>query len=337
MTTSVTYRRRALAALLAVVALVAAACGGEPDDPNAALAEAFEATFDDSVAYALSVDADNGVLTDLAEDQGQLAALVGGLTLDGVVDEGATSLRVRGLGSTLLELRSLDDGETLYAQLGIQDLLAMAAGGDIDPAQLLAFAAPDLPEDAREVLEAALGGQWVAIEGGVDDAVAGAAETGTEEAEALLDDLTGGDVGGFLERYVTVDGEDRGDAVRTIEVAFELREFLRATAALGEGLDGGPADADTGDLEADLAELPERIPGVVTIRDGLVTELRFGLDEPMRDAGATVDGRLDLVLVLSDHGAVTPVETPDGALSITSEQLRDALGTLGRMGAGALP
>lgn len=335
MTSSVTHRHRALAVLLAVVALLAAACGGEPDDPGTALAEAFEATFDDAFAYELTVDADSGVLTDLAEDQGQVAALIGGMALDGVVDEGVGSLRIRGLGSTLLELRSLDDGEVLYARLGIQDLLAMAAGGDVDPAQLLAFAAPDLPEDARQALEAAIGGQWLAIEGGFDDAVAGTTDTSTEEARALLDDLTGGDVGGFIERYVTVDGEDRGDAIRTIEVAFELREFLRATAALGDEV--GVDDAAERDLEADLAELPERIPGVVTIRDGVVTELRFGLDGPMREAGASIDGRLDVLIELSDHGAVAPVAAPEGALRVTSEQLRGAFGALGSMGAGAMP
>lgn len=332
-------RRRPATALLAVLALVLAACGA-PSDPGDALSEAFEATFADSLVYELSLEADSGVLTELAEDQGQVAALLGGVSLGGVVDGESASVRIEGLGSTLLELRSLDEGDTLYARLGVRDLLAMAAGGDVDPAALLALSgAADLPEDVREVLTAALEGQWVAIEGGLDRAVrdgASEADLSDQEIEAreIMAELLGGDLSGFLDRYVTVAGEDRGDAIRTIEVTFELREFLRAASEL-EAADAA-ADAPS-DLEAELADLPETIPGVVEIRDGLVTELRFSLAEPLREAGAEVSGALDLVLELSDHGEVDPVVAPEGAVSVDADQLGEALGTLGRMGGGVLP
>jgi hypothetical protein len=327
--TAPTRRRRLPVVVTAVLALVLAACGGD-DDPSSALADAFERTFSDSLAYELTIDADDAALTGMAEDDGQVAAIVRGLALEGVMDDDAMSLTVRGLGSPLLELRSLDEGDTLFARLGIRDLLALAGGGDFDPAQLLALSGTELSAETEAVVLAGLEGRWLAIEGGFEEAIDAGASEDTEEAEAAVEELLGGDLAGFLERYVTAAGEDRGDEQRTIEVEFQLREFLRAASEV----DAEAAGVSTDDLEADLAELPETVPGLVTLQDGLVTELRIELATPLRDSGAEVDGDLDLVLDLYDHGAVDPVVAPEDPLAVTPEQLEEAFEALSGSGMG---
>lgn len=321
-----TRRRRPLVALLTVLALVAVGCDRGPADPADALAEAFARTFEGSVAYQVTVDADREAVDALGDDVGRLATLIAGFSLSGVVDDGAASGQLEGLGSTLLEIRSLG-GELTYARLGIGDLLAIA--GIADPAALVAGAELDVDPEVSAALEAALRGEWIAIEG----ELGGEPTDGDDEAVGALRDLVGGDAAAFFDRFVVVDAREEVDGGETFRTGLLVRELLRAVAEANESL-GERAPAD---LEADLADLPERVDGVVEVRDGVVTDLRFALGDALRASGAGLDGTLDLVIELSDHGEAGPVEEPDAAATITSEQLEQGLGALSGADVPGLP
>lgn len=324
--------------LVVLLALVLAACGG-PSDPGEELAEAFQRTFDDSFAYRFVVDADATAVEALGEGAGQAAAFLSGFAIEGTVDDEAVSVDVQGLGTSLLQVRSIGEDE-LYVQLGAQNLLAMLGGG-FSPEDLLpTLEAAGLDTELQGAVLGALRGEWIGIEGGFDasqlgDVAGGDTEVDEEEAEAAFHEAFGEDIPAFFERYVVVRGEPQEEeGVRNFTVDLQLRELLRAAAEASEQL--GRADtAATDDLEADLAELPETVPGEVSVDDGLVTSIAFRAADTMREAGTDVEGDLNLVLDLSSHGSVEELVAPPDATVITSDQLQQIIERLGGMaGAG---
>jgi hypothetical protein len=324
--TARTRGRHPLVALLTVLALVASACNREPADPGEALAEAFERTFGSSVAYQVTIDADREAIDGLGDDVGRLATLIAGFSMDGVLDEDVASGRLEGLGSTLVEIRSFGE-ELTYARLGISDLLALA--GIPDPAALVDAAELDVDPEVTAALQAALRGEWIAIEGPLH----GSDDVDEDAAEATLRELLGGDKAAFFERYVVVDSREEVEGGEVYRVGLELRELVRSVGEANERL-GEDAPAD---LDADLADLPERVDGTVEVRDGVVTDLRFALGDALRDAGGELTGAIDLVIELSDHGEAGPVEEPDAAATITAEQLDQGMAALSEADVPGLP
>lgn len=325
---------RTTPALAVLLALVLAACGG-PSDPGEELAEAFQRTFDDSFAYRFVVDADPTAVEGLGEGAGQAAAFLSGFAIQGTLDDEAVSVDVQGLGTSLLQVRSIGE-EELYLQFGAQNLLAMLGGG-FSPEDLLpTLEAAGLDTELQGAVLGALRGDWIGIEGGFDAAqlggmAEGGAEVDEDEAEAAFHEAFGEDIPAFFERYVIVRGDPQEEeGVRSFSVDLQLRELLRAASEASEDL--GRADtAALEDLEADLAELPETVPGEVTVDDGLVTSIAFRAADTIRESGTEIDGDLDLVLDLSQHGSVEELTAPPDATVITSEQLQQIIEQLGGM------
>lgn len=326
-----TPRRRHLASvLLVVLALVAAACGD--GDPESRLAEAFEDTFEGEFAYAFTVEADRNALDALGEGAGQAAAFLSGFGATGVVQEDAASFSVEILGANLLEVRTIGD-EAFYLQLGLNDLLAAFGGGAFDPRDELvpALDALDLSEEVQTTVLDALDGRWVGVEGELDPqrfAELMGGEAATEDPEATAErvrELFGEDVPAFFERYVIVEEEVEEDDTTRYRVLLQVHELLRAAAELDPDTAGAGA---LDDLEADLADLPETVPGSVVVNDGLVTSIRFDIADAAREAGTTVDGSVLLRLDLSDHGDVPDVEAPEAATVLTAEQFSEALASI---------
>lgn len=323
---------RAAPVLVLLLTLVLAACGG-PSDPGEELAEAFQRTFDDSFAFRFVVDADASAVEGIGEGAGQAAAFLSGFAIEGTVDDGAVSVDVQGLGTSLLQARSIGEDE-LYIQLGVQSLIGMVGGGFAPEDLLPTLEAAGLDAELQGVVLGALRGDWIGIEGGFDasqlgDMAGENSEVDEEQAEEAFREAFGEDIPAFFERYVVVRGEPQDEeGVRNFTVDLQLRELLRAASEASEQL--GRADAAaTQDLEADLAELPETVPGEVSVADGLVTSIAFRAAETIRESGAAIEGDLDLVLDLSQHGSVEALTAPPDATVITSEQLQQLLEQLG--------
>lgn len=328
---------RPLVALVAVLGLVAAGCGVTAD-PSDDLADAFEDSFDGSFSYALSVEADRAALDALGDGAAQAAGFLDQFSVSGALDgETGTSL---GLSISddiqLFEARTF--GEDLYLRLGLDEFLGLGSGS-FDPRDELAPAlgALGFDEDVQTAVIDALDGEWIAVEGGIDvsslQGALGGDDAGVDEGRAAvaISEALGEDLSGFFERYLVVEGvDDEGDGIRRYAVELQLRDLLVALGEMNEeaGVVDQPAASD---LEADLADLPETVPGTVLTDEGLVTEVRLDLAAPDGESGSVL-----LILGLGDFDAVEPLEEPSGAVRISQEEFLRVVSTLSSL-TGAIP
>lgn len=329
-------RLRPTALLLAVLAVVAAACGTASPDPDTRLAAAVENTFDGAFTYTLSVDADRAALEGLGEGAGDAATFLQTFGFSGVVDgEDAVSFAVDLGGDTpLFELRTFGD-EAFYVNVGLNDFLSLAGAGAFDPRDELAPALDALGFEAEvkgAVLDA-LDGKWVGVEGELDvarlQALMGGEEAQVDEGEAseAAEELLGEDIPDFFDRYVTVVETVEEDDTERFDVVLQLRELLRAAGELDQRVSS--EDSTTlEDLEADLQDLPETVPGTITVVDDHVTSVRFDVADTAREAGAEVEGSILVEVLMADFDDVEPLAKPEGATVLTDEQFTDAIAKL---------
>lgn len=319
--------------LTGLVLSLAVACSSAPADPAGRLASAVSETVATEFAYDLTVDAAPEALGSLDDaSTGGTSELLSSLRVAGVVEgERAASIAVTLVGeSPVVEVRSISD-EAVYARLGLGDLLASTGGGEAPPAERIEplLAMLGLAPRAQEVVVAALDGEWVGVEGEIDAARLGAlvgpsASPGDAEAEEDVRRQLGGDLPGFVQRFITVTDEREQEDGRVYDVELELRELVRALGGIGGAPGGG--------FEAALDGLPPTVPGTVETRAGLVTLMSFDVAGAAREAGREVDGAISIDLALSDHGAVEPVAPPDDAVTMTGEQLDDMVLRLDELG-----
>lgn len=318
-------------ALLAIVALVASACG--QSDPTSELADALSDLAEESFAYALTLDLDSAAANELlGPDAGMAAGFVNSLALTGTKAEGAFSFSAGLMGFEPFSVRSYDDGRDVYLRVGVQEILA-SFGADLDALGLSALA--DAPGAPGELLSDLLGGEWVGFVDLDPDAMAEQqAEAGAnyesfqrlgedlrvrlEDPEELLRDVT-------VVTETDVEGGTRYDIdIRTEPAVRELRElFEPLMSAFGE---------DEADLEADLQELlaeaPETIAGFsATVQDGDLTELRFDVGAmlaSLNDTQTEIDpGDMVLSIAFSEHGSATVPERPADANTYTQEEMEE--------------
>lgn len=328
-------RTRPSTLLLVALALVASACGTSSPDPDTRLSAAVENTFDGAFTYTLSVDADRAALDGLGEGAGDAATFLQTFGFSGVVDgEDGVSFGIDlGGESPLFEVRTFGE-EAFYLNLGINDLLSLAGAGAFDPRDELAPALDALgfEDEVKAAVLDALDGKWVGVEGELDlsrlQALMGQEGEQVDEGEAseAAEELFGDDIPDFFDRFVTVVETVEEDDTERFEVALELRELLRAAGELNQrvGADAAPLE----DLEADLQDLPETVPGTVVVVEDHVTEIRFDVAETAREAGTTVEGSILVQVLLADFDDVAPLTKPEGATVLTDEQFTDALAKL---------
>lgn len=323
------HAHRSLLALTTVVALLLAACG--TPDPQTRLERAVQETIRGSFAYELTLDADQAALG----DGGPTATFAQSLLVAGRRDGDALELRVGLGGFDLLEVRSLSE-EEVYVRVRL-DQLAGLVGGGFDPQATLvpALEQAGVSQEVIDAVTAAFRGEWIGVQGEIDsqelqDAFRGA--TPTEDAsaaeqairEALCDDLTG-----FIECYVTVEEVREVEGATHFDVELAVRELVRAIAQAASG-------EEAEDLGSDLAEVPESAPAEIVVEDGRVTRVRVDLAEAVRSAGGDVPGAMALNLDLSDHGEVEPITAPEGAVTISGDQLADAIAAVAGLAVGAM-
>ncbi|MDX1619497.1 MAG: hypothetical protein R3320_00800 [Nitriliruptorales bacterium] len=326
--------------LFLVFALVLAACG-DGGDPSDRLADAFEETFDGTFAYEFTVDADSDALSGLGEGAGQAAAFLAGFSASGTVNDEDATFAITLLNQQIFQFRTIGQ-EAFYLQLGINDFIAAFGGGGFDPQDELvpALDALGLGEEVKGAVIEAFNGSWVGVEGELDtdelSALLGGEPAETdEESRERFREVFGEDIPAFFERFVVVESEESEDDVRQYDVLLQLHELLRAAAELNQEL--GVDDAGLGDLEADLADLPETVAGSVITADGLVEKISFDLADAVREQGDTeVAGSVELSLEITEHDDVPAVEAPEGATVLTAEQFADALAKLAELTTGNL-
>ncbi|MBW3619410.1 MAG: hypothetical protein KY461_04145 [Actinobacteria bacterium] len=329
-------RRRPLSLLLTVLAVVTAACGTNSPDPETRLNSAVENTFDGAFSYTLTVDADRAALEAMGDGAGDAATFLQTFGFSGVVDgeDGRSFAIDLGGNAPLLELRTFSD-EAFYVNVGLNDFLSLAGAGAFDPRDELAPALDALgfEDEVKAAVLDALDGKWVGVEGELDVARlqalmgADAPTVDEEEASEAAAELFGDDAAGFFERYVTIVETVAEDDTERFEVAFELRELMRAMGELNQRVGAEGSDALT-DVEADLQDLPETVPGTVIVDEGHVTLIRLDVADTARQAGAELEGAIVLQVAFADFDDVEPLSRPEGATVLTDEQFTDAMAKL---------
>lgn len=309
--------------VLVVLAVIVAACAGSAE-PQDELTRAVENTLGEPFSFEAVLDADRSALDSLGPEAGGMVSVLRSVQITGTRDGETSTATISALGFELVQLRTLADDER-YLQLGLSQVAPLAGVDLFDPARLRAqLEATEVPPQVVDAVVAATEGRWVGVLGEIDtgrlqDAMG--SEPSTEEADVR--EALGGDLAGFVERFVEVEETTETNGQRRLEIAVLLREIVRA---LGEVDPGAASEA----AASEVAEVPEEIPGQVTLVDQRVQRVRVDLAPALRDAGTEVEGTLALEVEVQDAGDTEPVTAPDGAVTITGDELTEALLALSR-------
>ncbi|MDP8929166.1 MAG: hypothetical protein M3O70_11495 [Actinomycetota bacterium] len=306
---------------LVVLTLLSGACASQ--QPEAQLIRALKSTLGTSFAYEFALQADQEALPGLGPEREQARLLFQGLNITGHRSDERHSFAVRALGIDAFELRTLDE-DTLYLRFGFDELARMLGEGDSSAQIVPLLRQRGLSDEAIAAVAAAFRGEWVGVEGHVKAAELRAVLGSEGDAEPARSadseswrEALGGDVEGFVERYVVVNAVSGSDDERVFEVGLRARDLFRAVA-------GVDPTSQVQDIEAGLEGLPELAPGTVTARDGVVTNVVVDLAEAPAPA-EQVNGTGSLRLDVSQHGKVGDVEPPPGVVVVTDEQFLEAL------------
>jgi len=328
------------------VAVVAAAslagCNNAPADPAALLSASIRETLASTFDFSLTIDADREALTGLGEGAGPAALFLQGLEMSGTHADNGNSLAFSLLTIDVFETRTFEPNGDLYLRVALDDIASLSGQGlpDFEERYGAQLDELGLSEPVQVAIESLLGGGWVGITGGVDQAAvqeifASLAPTPASpmpvasDIEAGLRAAFGGDIDGFLQRFATVTERGTDQGVRTLVVALKVREVVRTFAEFATTF-APPGEADLSDLDADLEQLPAAVDFVVEVEQGYVREISLDIADIARQVGGdaseeAVEGSIALTLELTGHGAVDPVELPETAVTITGDQFLEAL------------
>ncbi|MBW3576800.1 MAG: hypothetical protein KY462_03490 [Actinobacteria bacterium] len=333
---------------IAVVASLAA-CGD--GDARSRLAAATQRTFGGPVTFAATVDADDAALRDLFGDQAQIAGQVlEGLRVAGRRAGDSYEVRLSVLGLDLFDLRSVA-GDTTFLRLGFSSLAALATGGG-DPGERIVGLIRDrgAPEPVADAVAAVFRGDWIGVEGDIDpdrlnEVLGGPTPGPTTPTDASVGAALGEDPAGFVQRYVAVHDVTDTDRARRYDIAVQLRELLAALSQLDP-------TRRVEDLQSDLKELPEAVPATMQTRildapwyrrllgmsgAEVLTGATFDLAALARAGAADANGSFRVQLDLSDHGSTEPIQGPDDAVTVTSEEFLEAARLLSEVFHDAAP
>lgn len=269
-----------------LLAVAVAAC--RSPSPERELREALHDTAATSFAYEVSVEADRAALDLLGDAAADAAGFLADFRIEGLRTDDGTLTASVDIGGTapLLEIHAVPDG-TLLLRTGLPELLGIA---DRDPAQELLPAMEErgLSPSGQQALIAAFAGEWLEV----TDAADAADLFGASPTPRAADDLLAG--------VAVLGARDAGDG-RRFDVEVDL-----PTLGAQVGLP--------------LQRLGEVAPGVVTVRDGLVSEVVIQLGATDPDTPEQASG-IRLVLRLHGHGLQEQPQPPTPAASIARDEL----------------
>ncbi len=292
-------------AIAAVAVVTMAACSSP--SPEEQLAEALSNTAAAPFTYAVRVDADETALGALPPELARLGGFLNGLRLDGTRGGEGIELTVSVAGLPVLEVRTLADGE-LYLRSRLTQLAALG-GGQADPERELVprLRERGLSDDAIAAVRAAYLGEWVGVRG----------EVGGEPASPSPAASPCEGASGFVSCYLEVEEVRDEDGGRVFDVQLLAR-------ALGQRAAGAaPTAAAQVELDEALASIPQRVPGRIAVREGVVTSVTADLA-----AGLQREGTLQVTVELGEHGEVEPVAAPSEAVVVSDQEFREALAAI---------
>lgn len=338
------FRRRGVEAVagLAALALLLTGCtgGGLPDDPQEAVATAFENTFEGGTGISASLQVSDRVREQELDDE-RTRRVVEAL---GAEDAVRVALRSGEFGLAValgdgqpLQVRRLSDAfyvlvdvpalvEFLRADVDVEELRGQVGQFSILLGDLAVFA------------EAAVNGDWVGVSEVPEDAgeqlrgALGATEAPTvdpDEAEQAASELGLTDPRAFVERYLEVEEAGEGTYTATLR----LRALVRATSDKADELGTGavaPSDQE-------LQDVPETVSGVTIQTEG---EQVSAVEVDLAPIVTAAEDRDAVPSDLQEGDAVLRLAfgEPDGALLEAPEDaetvpFQDVVDTLGRFGA----
>jgi hypothetical protein len=264
----------------------------------------------------------------LGDEARQVAQFLNTFALAGTVRDDVTSLEVRAVTTTpVFEIRRFGEDD-LFVRMGISDLLGPGLEVDLEERILPAMVDLGIPRTVRNATTALFSGEWISVQGEFDGTLGGllqdeVVDDPSADPERLQQDL-GGNLPGFVRRFVSVQQEIEADGQRRYAVDLQLHALLRTVGELNAEVSVGGI-LDLAALEAQLASLPEQVAGEVIVADGLVTSIRFDVADAARESGQDVAGTIQLRLDLTEHGEPAPLGRPDTAVVVPSDDLAAAL------------
>jgi len=325
-----------IAALLAALGLLLAACGGAsgPDpeaNPKEALVSAFENLANsDGLEVNLSLDATPESLNALAGD--------GGEPLDAATAEKvlASSLRVltKGKGEEAqLELVATIAGEedleikvvdmVTYFRADAEGLMETFGA---DPSQLQMMSQQATAQGLTFV-EPALNGEWIAVTGAEElSQQFGAADADkmAESQQKLIRDITSA-----LEEEATVTNEGSDDAGDHLGVSIPMRAIYQRLLSSFQGLPGMPP---MGELPPETEIPDENVVMDVWVDDDRVSQLGLDFAQFVGFGGGaeSTGGRVALLMTFEEFD--DDIEPPGDAVEVPAEQLMQLFLGAGGMG-----
>lgn len=318
---------RAAVVVLAALALVAVGCTSQPTvDPEQALVDTTQATFEGSFSYRLVAEADREALSELGDALGSVAARLNLFEVTGVVDgDVATADVALFSASPLVQVRRFGE-QQLYLRLHTsQGPLASVFTPELEGRLLGMALQTEQPVSVTSAIEALFDGDWVAIEGVFEPAALlgteGPTPGGEPEDEELATPLPA-----LLADHLVVEEQEDDEGRTRFRVDLRVRELLRTLASLGAGPEAAGIDAS--DFEEGLALLPETVTGDVVVRDDRVQEIVFDVAAAARADGVDIPGSLELRLELTDHGDPPVPSEPEPSVVVPSAELAGGLSSL---------
>lgn len=320
-------------AFVVAVGLVLAACSNPP--PAEQLVTATETTFGGDVAFSLRARIDQASLEELGDRAGTLRQLLDSTEITGRRTAETLAVNVTALGVDAFRLRAFG-AEELYLMVAFDVLGALTEVPDpavFGPRLLDA----GVDQEVVVALTTLFGGDWVGVTGDIGTGLldqlpgrraspraSGAAEGATRSAAASpggpVRELIGGDVAGFVDRYVAVTDVEGTEAGRRFDVRVDVPALFADLSA--GALPGGARPTP-----------PPPLEGTILLADGQVTRMTLELAALGDAPTGSLLGGIDLVLEITEQGEVEPATRPPDAATVSADQLVDATRTLVRTAA----
>ena len=323
--------------------LLAAGCAGDSSSPALELAGATEALFDGAWQWDLEVEADQAALEAQGDpNAAETVELLNALRIGGVVADGTASLTADWLDvENIIEIRFLAS-EAIYGRADVDAIASFAGAEPPAAASLLELVRQlGLDESFEQFVRAAVAGEWVGLTGldALDEALGeelgalapqATPSADPSELERILTDILGSTPDDFLDRHTTVtEQSDGADTIYTVTIQARtlVEELLRlADELVGQQLGGlgmmGPGGMlPTDELDPDV--IPVEVPVHAVVRDGTLREIRVDVVEIAQTVDETATGTFLVTLTFDDQP--DPVTAPDGATTLTGEQVATAL------------
>lgn len=303
--------RRLLTAALALVVLTG--CG--PSDAElrrAALEDAVVRTTEGTLAFNLTIAADEGALRGFDGAAEPLAALLAGSSAAGVIEGDRVAVGLALAGADLAQVRVTGPGEQ-FVRFNLGALAGLATGSSLDaPGELeAALAEAGLEPAARDAALAAARGEWVRLDvGAAEDGVQSTATSVRDALAALLRAAEPVGHDGALDQQPF-------DGRLDVEVDVERALAVAAQALAGIAPSAVPS----------RAEVDQPLPGRIHVREGVIRSVVLELGRLSDE-----DGSIELELDLRELDVTGPlVEAPEVAATVTLDQLERAADALARL------